>query len=222
MKDLGIKNLEGLIVTHFDNDHAGGTSDIIQNTKVNKLYFNTTQTNTQTAKDIFKNAEKCHQKWEIAQNNKVIYQEPDLKIYTFKAEIKGKDESNGNSIITLLSYKNFDMLFMGDAGIESFEQIKNFIPNNIEVLKVGHHGGPNVVNQQMTEHLNNKISLISTGINYFGHPNKGTLDILRNTYIARTDFLNSIKISTDGNQYAMYSYDNQSKKYKFKKLFIID
>ena len=222
MKDLGIKNLEGLIVTHFDNDHAGGTSDIIQNTKVNKLYFNTTQTNTQTAKDIFKNAEKCHQKWEIAQNNKVIYQEPDLKIYTFKAEIKGKDESNGNSIITLLSYKNFDMLFMGDAGIESFEQIKNFIPNNIEVLKVGHHGGPNVVNQQMTEHLNNKISLISTGLNYFGHPNKGTLDILRNTYIARTDFLNSIKISTDGNQYAMYSYDNQSKKYKFKKLFIID
>ena len=222
MKDLGIKNLEGLIVTHFDNDHAGGTSDIIQNTKVNKLYFNTTQTNTQTAKDIFKNAVKCHQKWEIAQNNKVIYQEPDLKIYTFKAEIKGKDESNGNSIITLLSYKNFDMLFMGDAGIESFEQIKNFIPNNIEVLKVGHHGGPNVVNQQMTEHLNNKISLISTGLNYFGHPNKGTLDILRNTYIARTDFLNSIKISTDGNQYAMYSYDNQSKKYKFKKLFIID
>ena len=222
MKDLGIKNLEGLIVTHFDNDHAGGTSDIIQSTKVNKLYFNTTQTNTQTAKDIFKNAVKCHQKWEIAQNNKIIYQEPDLKIYTFKAEIKGKDESNGNSIITLLSYKNFDMLFMGDAGIESFEQIKNFIPNNIEVLKVGHHGGPNVVNQQMTEHLNNKISLISTGLNYFGHPNKGTLDILRNTYIARTDFLNSIKISTDGNQYAMYSYDNQSKKYKFKKLFIID
>ena len=222
MKDLGIKNLEGLIVTHFDNDHAGGTSDIIQNTKVNKLYFNTTQTNTQTAKDIFKNAEKYHQKWEIAQNNKIIYQEPDLKIYTFKAEIKGKDESNGNSIITLLSYKNFDMLFMGDAGIESFEQIKNFIPNNVEVLKVGHHGGPNVVNQQMTEHLNNKISLISTGLNYFGHPNKGTLDILRNTYIARTDFLNSIKISSDGNKYMMYSYDNQSKKYKLKKIFIIN
>ena len=222
MKDLGIKNLEGLIITHFDNDHAGGTSDIIQNTKVNKLYLNTTQTHTQTAKDIFKNAEKYHQKWEIAQNNKIIYQEPDLKMYTFKANIKEKDESNGNSIITLLSYKNFDMLFMGDAGTESFEQIKNFIPNNVEVLKVGHHGGPNVVNQQMTEHLNNKISLISTGLNYFGHPNKGTLDILRNTYIARTDFLNSIKISSDGNKYMMYSYDNQSKKYKLKKIFIIN
>ena len=87
---------------------------------------------------------------------------------------------------------------------------------------MGHHGGPNVVNQQMTEHLNNKISLISTGLNYFGHPNKGTLDILRNTYIARTDFLNSIKISSDGNKYMMYSYDNQSKKYKLKKIFIIN
>ena len=34
LKDRGIKNLEGVIVTHFDNDHSGGTSEIITNTKV--------------------------------------------------------------------------------------------------------------------------------------------------------------------------------------------
>ncbi|MBP3847523.1 DNA internalization-related competence protein ComEC/Rec2 [bacterium] len=219
MKDLGIKNIEGLIVTHFDNDHSGGTSDIILNTNVKNLYLNSTQTNTQTAKDIFVNAKKINQKYTIAQNNTLIYSEPDLKIYTFRANIKGKDESNGNSIITLLSYKDFDMLFMGDAGIVSFEQIKNFIPHNTEVLKVGHHGGSNVVNQSMTEHLNNKVSLISTGINSFGHPNKGTLDVLRNTYIARTDLLNSIKISTDGNVYKIFSYDNHDKKYKLREEF---
>jgi competence protein ComEC len=111
------------------------------------------------------------------------------------------------------------MLFMGDAGIESFEQIKNFIPHNTEVLKVGHHGGPNVVNQNMIQHLNNKVSLISTGINSFGHPNKGTLDTLRKTYIARTDLYNSIKISTDGNEYKIFSYDNHDKKYKLRENF---
>ena len=219
LKDRGIKNIEGLIVTHFDNDHAGGTSEFMQNINIKKLYLNSTKADTQTAKDIFKNAQKYHQKYEIAQNNKLIYKEPDLKIYTYKADIKGKDESNGCSIITLLSYKNFDMLFMGDAGIEAFKQVKQFIPHNVEILKVGHHGGPNVVNKEMTEHLNNKISLISTGINTFGHPNKGTLDVLRNTKILRTDLLNSVEIKSDGKEYKIYSYDTLNKKYKFRQNF---
>ncbi len=219
LKDHGIKDIEGLIVTHFDNDHAGGTPEFMQNTNIKTLYLNSTKADTQTAKDIFKDAQNNHQEYEIAQNNKLIYKEPDLKIYTYKAIIKGKDESNGCSIITLLTYKNFDMLFMGDAGIDSFEQVKQYLPKNVEVLKVGHHGGQNVVNKEMTEHLNNQISLISTGINTFGHPSKGTLDVLRKTQILRTDLLNSIKISSDGNEYKIYSYNSHDKKYKFKQNF---
>ena len=116
--------------------------------------------------------------------------------------------------MTLVSYKNFDTLFMGDAGIEAFGQVKNNIPGDVEVLKVGHHGGPNVVDEAMLSKLNNQISVISTGINYFGHPNKGTLDVLRKTDILRTDILNSIKISTDGNRYKTYSYNPDKKKYQ--------
>ncbi len=216
LKDRGIKNIEGVIVTHFDNDHSGGASDIILNTNTKNLYLNSRSTQTQTAKNIFGNAKKIKQNITIAKNNTIIYSEPNLTIRTFKANITGKDSSNGNSIITLVSYKDFDMLFMGDAGIEPFNQIKNNIGHNIEVLKVGHHGAGNVVDEQMINHLNNKVSLISTGINYYGHPNKGTLDILRNTIILRTDYLNSVKITSDGEIYKLYSYDIKSKKYKLK------
>lgn len=219
LKDNGIKNIEGLIVTHFDNDHSGGTPDFIKNTNIKTLYLNSTETNTLTAKEIFKIAKEYKQHTYIAINNELIYQEPDLTIRTFKADIKGKDSSNGCSIITLLSYKDFDMLFMGDAGTESFNQIKQYIPHNTEVLKVGHHGGPNVADSDMINFLNNKVSLISTGINSFGHPHKGTLDILRNTKILRTDMMNSIKITTDGEEYKIYSYDSHDKKYKIKEIF---
>ena len=71
----------------------------------------------------------------------------------------------------------------------------------------------------MIEYLGNKVSLISTGLNYFGHPNKGTLDVLRNTEILRTDFLHSIKISTDGNLYEIFSYNPHEKIYKFRENF---
>ena len=30
LKDKGIKNIDGLIITHFDSDHAGGAVDLIE------------------------------------------------------------------------------------------------------------------------------------------------------------------------------------------------
>lgn len=216
LKDRGIKNLEGVIVTHFDNDHSGGTPDIISGTKTKTLYLNSTNVETRTAWEIFDTAKKIKQKYKIVKNNQEIYREKDLLIKAYKVDVTGPNESNENSIITLLSYKDFDMIFMGDAGVESFNIIKKDIPHNVEVLKVGHHGGPKVVSSGMVEHLGTQVSLISTGINYFGHPNKGTLDILRKTEILRTDLLNSIKISTDGNEYKIYSYDTHDKNYEFR------
>lgn len=219
LKDRGIKDIEAVIVTHFDNDHAGGAEDIITNTKVKNLYLNSKKAETQTAKNIFSAGKKINQNIIIAENNKLIYQEPNLKIKTLRTNIRSKNSDNENSIITVLTYKNFDMLFMGDAGTDTFNQLKNNIPRNIEVLKVGHHGGPDVVDKNMIEYLNNKVSLISTGVNSFGHPTKGTLDILRNTTVLRTDILNSVRITSNGNEYEIYSYDPHDKNYKFKEKF---
>lgn len=219
LKDRGIKELEGVIVTHFDNDHSGGTSEFIKNLNVHTLYLNSREKATTTAKEIFKTINNTHQNTYFVKNNETIYSEPKLNIKTFKANIDGNNHSNESSTITLLSYKDFDMLFMGDAGVEAFNVVQDALPHNVEVLKVGHHGGPRVVDKKMLEHLDNKISLISTGINYFGHPNRGTLDNLRNTKILRTDILNSIKITTDGFSYKIYSYDAHDKKYKLKENF---
>lgn len=219
LKDRGIKNIEGIIVTHFDNDHSGGTKDFIENTKVKTLYLNNQEQTTETAKEIFKTIKEIGQNVKFVNNNEIIYTEPDLFIKTFKPSFKDPDKSNENSTITLLSYKNFDTLFMADANAASFEQIQNKIPHNIDVLKVGHHGGPNVVDASMIKHLNNRVSLISTGTNTFGHPNKGTLDELRNTSILRTDQLNSVKITSDGNVYKIFAYDNYNRKYKIKEKF---
>ena len=105
------------------------------------------------------------------------------------------------------------MLFTGDAGIVAFDKLKNELPNNIEVLKVGHHGGRNVVNKEMLLHLNNDVSIISTGQNSFGHPNKGTLSILKDTQIYRTDKHNSIKITTDGKDYDVLAFNRLKRKY---------
>lgn len=214
LKDNGIKEIEGLILTHFDNDHTGGACDIIKNLQIKEVYVNSYDDTSITSKNIYKIIKEKHLTSKIPKNNTSIYIEPNVNIKTYFSNLKDENEK---SIITLLTYKNFDMIFMGDAGTKSFEKIKHQIPRNIEVLKVGHHGGANVVNKSMIDYLNTKVSIISTGTNSFGHPYKGTLDILRVTNIYRTDRNNSIKLKSNGNTYSIYTYAPEKHKYILSK-----
>lgn len=214
LKDRGIKNIEALIITHFDNDHSGGAVDIMNNLNIKQVYINSFSDKTMTSVNIYKTIKELQIPVKLPTNNTDIYQENDFQLRTYFAN---SEEDNEKSIITLLSYKDFDMLFTGDAGIKAFNKLKKDIPHNIEILKVGHHGGPHVVNSEMLNHLGTKVSIISTGPNAFGHPNRGTLDILRKTDIYRTDLNNSIKISSDGKTYTIYTFDRYKKKYKKSK-----
>ncbi len=213
LKDRGIKNIEGMILTHFDLDHAGGAVDIINELNIKNIYVNSLKQDTYTVKRIFKAAEKAGIKPKLINDESVIYEENNLFLKTMTANIAEND--NENSIITLLDYKDFEMLFMGDAGVAAFNQIKNRVPSGIDILKVGHHGGRNVVNNSMINYLNNSVSIISTGPNTFGHPSQATLDILsRRSKIFRTDRMNSVKIITNGLKYDVYAFNRASKKYR--------
>ena len=219
MLDKGFKNIQGMIVTHFDNDHSGGAYDIMQELNVKNVYLNSFSDKSKSAGYIYNGLKEFNINAEIPKNNTTIYTEKDLSIKTYYANLapkKFKYESqheNENSIITLLQYKDFDMLFMGDAGIKAFNTVEKDIPQNIEVLKVGHHGGPHVVDKNMLEKMKTEVSIVSTGKNNFGHPNRGTIDALRETEIYRTDTHNSIKISTNGNKYDVLSFDKNKNRY---------
>lgn len=216
LKDRGIKNIEGLIITHFDNDHSGGAVDILENLKVKNTYINTFHNDSTTSYSIYKTLRENNLTAKLVKNNEIIYNSDDFNVKTYFANIKRKDSDNENSIVTLVSYKGFDMLFMGDGTIETFDRIKSDLPSNIEVLKVGHHGAKGVVNPEFLAHTKSKVSVISTGENKFGHPSAGTLDVLRNTDIYRTDRYNALKISTNGRIYDIYSYN--SSKHAFEKI----
>lgn len=214
LKDRGIKNIEGMILTHFDSDHSGGAVDLMKNLNIKNVYLTSFNDNSLTSKNIYKTLKARTINTNIATNNKEIYTESDLAIKTFKINTKDENES---SIMTLITYKDFEMLFMGDAGVKAFNEINKYIPQNIDVLKVGHHGARGIVDNKMAEYLNPKISVISTGINYFGHPSKGTLDVLRKSSIYRTDKNHSIKISTDGTSSKVYTFNSTIHKYELNK-----
>lgn len=188
-KDKNIKELEILIITHFDVDHCGGAKDILNDMKVNKVYlqnFNPKEPKGIEIMQILKNKNIKHY---AAKNNETIYAEDDFKIKTFSAnfknELKGDVKDNENSIITLLTSSDVNALFMGDSGTLAYRKIKEFIPE-IDILKVGHHGAKRTLDYAMLNALKPKYAVISSGYNIYGHPDRSTLEILSkyniNTY----------------------------------------
>ena len=83
-----------------------------------------------TSVNIYKTIKELQIPVKLPTNNTDIYQENDFQLRTYFAN---SEEDNEKSIITLLSYKDFDMLFTGDAGIKAFNKLKKDIPHNIEI-----------------------------------------------------------------------------------------
>ena len=213
-KDKGIKNLETIIVTHFDNDHSGGAADLLNNLTVKTLYVNSLNHPSENAKTIYKIAKENKVNIIEAKNNQIIYEKSPLVIKNYIIpDIAGVGD-NESSIITLLKYGDFSMLFTGDAGVETLYKLKEVLPKNLTVLKVGHHGASGVINKELAEYFNPKYSIISTGENKFGHPSVYTVNTLKNSKVLRTDINNSIKINVNPNDFKIMTYNPKKKKYE--------
>ena len=213
-KDIGIKKLDSIIVTHFDNDHCGGAVDLMKNLKVNNIYLNSLNHQSKSANEIYSTAKKYNVKITEAENNQIVLKESGLEIKNFIANDVSGIGDNESSIITLLKFNKFSMLFTGDAGVETLNKLKKNLPQNITVLKVGHHGAFGVINKEMANYLNPEYSIISTGENKFGHPSIYTVKTLNKSNILRTDNNNSLRVVVNSNKYKVLAYNAERKKYE--------
>lgn len=212
LKDKGVKSLELLVITHFDSDHAGGAEDFIKRMKVSKTVVNSLSDGSSLARKIYKAAEDKKVNLVKSPDDEVVYEEDGLRLKAFQKDLGNDNES---SVMVLLSYGNFDILFTGDAGIDGFRRISDKMPDKVEVLKVGHHGAKGVVDTDYVNRLKPEVSLISTGKNNYGHPHSSTLAELSETVIFRTDKTGAVKIETSGNEYNMYKFNSSRKKFEY-------
>jgi competence protein ComEC len=184
----------------------------MKNLNVKKLYVNELNHNSLTAQEIYKTASEKNVKIILVENNQKVYESDDFKLMNLKS-YNGKND-NDNSIISFLKYKDFSMLFTGDAGINGINSVLSNIQKNITVLKVPHHGAIGGLNKNIVNHLKPRYSLISTGENKFGHPSLYILKLLENSIILRTDINNSIRFKVNNNNLKVLTYDIKERKYK--------
>lgn len=194
LKSEGINNLDYLILTHGDFDHAGMSLNLLKNFKVKNIILNKENDN-----DLEKQVINYANKHQINHYHfqKEILTINDTKLY-FLNGYTSNDE-NEDSLIIYSQINKQNILLMGDATKENEKYLlNNYNLPKLDILKVGHHGSNTSSSKNFINEINPKYSIISVGKNnIYGHPHKETLKNLKNSTIYRTDKNGSIKFIMD-------------------------
>ena len=174
----------------------GEAINLVNNFKVEKVVFNCGSYND-LEKVIIK----------VLDKNKIKYYSciKELNIDKNKLyflQTKEYDNENDNSNVIYTEFNGYKFMFMGDAGIEKEKDIINkYNLNNIDVLKVGHHGSKTSSGKEFIDVIKPNYSVISVGKNNrYGHPNKEVLNNLDHSKIYRTDQDGSIMFEIKNNK----------------------
>ena len=167
----GVWQLDGIILTHYDHDHAGAVPNLLTRMSVGKLYLPDIADDTQIRATLSASAPVCwiDQEQEIAVGN--------TRLHLFPGE-DGKDE-NESSLCILFQAENCDILITGDRSTAGeWKLLQQTQLPKLEVLVVGHHGAATATSRQLLNTAQPELAVISVGENPYGHPSEQVLQRL--------------------------------------------
>ena len=201
LKNQNVKNIDYIIATHFDSDHIGGLDNIIDKFNVSNIYAPNYESDTLSYKNLITSCSNKNLNIKYLSNGDFINIEDDINLMVLGPSYI-QDENNLNSIIFKIDYRNKSFLFTGDAEASNeLSIINSYNLNDIDFLKVGHHGSSSSTTSEFVKEISPDVAVISCGYkNQYGHPHKSTLDNLEknNVLTYRTDILGNIVFYSDG------------------------
>ncbi len=209
LKKEDIDTLDIILISHFDSDHIGGLDNIINDFNVKEVYspqqvLDTTSYNNLDMACNFKDISIKH-----LFNGDSLKIEDEIILNILNPSFI-QEENNLNSIAFVLNFKNKSFLFTGDIESDNESDIINsYDLDDIDFLKVAHHGSSSSSTDKFISEVTPDISVISCGYkNQYGHPHKSTLDTLSkyNSLVYRTDLIGDIVFYSDGN--IIYTTEN--------------
>lgn len=198
LKGLGITNLDYVIGTHVHEDHIGGMSYIIDSFEVGEFYlpYNATSTTSYYKKLLTSLTTKEESINEANVGDKIVME--DLSFEVMSVDNAEPENTNESSIVLEMNYGQMKYLFMADAEKENEESRKW---NDVDVLKVGHHGSNTSSTEEFLNQVSPEISVISVGEgNSYELPKEKILNRLEKigSTIYRTDLDGTLQIISDG------------------------
>ena len=198
LKAQNVKKIDYFILTHFDEDHIGGAYKILEELEIGVLYMPANSNETKTYAKLISTIEEYN-----INTNTSLRATKDVNYSLGNANWKVLNINDGNdlndsSIVIELDYKETKYLFMGDSTTKVEEHVEW---DEVNVLKVAHHGSNSSTSQQFLEEIKPKYAVISVGNgNGYDFPSNDVIGRLEhnNIKIYRTDKNGTIWLTSNG------------------------
>lgn len=154
IKNLGIKKIDNLVVSHFHKDHIGTFLNILDEFEVDRIYTNGGYINSKYSNNLKKKIDEKNID-EIILKEGDEFDFADCKFKVFSPNLspqniydlyynpgRTSELINNSSLVFKMEYNNFSILFTGDVYKQRDKELYLKYGNQLKsnVLKVPHHG----------------------------------------------------------------------------------
>lgn len=207
IKNLGIDELNCVIVTHPHTDHMGAMTEILYEFKIDDLIMPeipeeiipTNKTYEKFLTAVSDNADNV-----IAAEPGETYSYGEMTLEIF-APLRDYDNLNDMSAVSRVSYGDTSVMFTGDAtATVEKDLLKKNIDYSATILNVGHHGSKTSSSENWLKAVNPEYAVICCGANNeYGHPHSVVTERLENLGIKyyQTDLLGTIVFESDSRNF---------------------
>jgi len=202
LKNLGIKEIPLLILSHFHADHVSGLPGLLKGRSVHQVWISNNlapELQSSVALNSLKKSQIIRaQKGLTAQVGhvrlKVLWPEATTRVFE---ELPGEGSAiNNSSIAVIAQTSDWSLFSAGDLEPPAQHELINLV-GPVDIYKLCHHGSK-YQDQGLMKALSAQIALISAGAkNPYGHPAKESIDSLTRlgTQVFRTDTDGAIAVT---------------------------
>ena len=200
LRELGVRRLSALVLTHPQRDHIGGAEEVIRRLGVDRVLDPRLASSSPYGEDALA-AAKGRRIPVVETRAGASWRLGSLRLRVLWPNRPGlaSDDPNGLPIVLLASYGSVDALLTADAETDVTARL---LSRRVEILKVAHHGSEDPRLAAELRELRPTVAVISAGRgNRYGHPRPVTvasLNAVDGLSLYRTDVHGRVTIESDG------------------------
>ena len=216
LQNLGVTQLDAIIMTHADSDHCNALAGVMREIPTRRVIDGAAGTNARgDGSGEYARLQRLWRTQNVPVQAARAGQTIDcgdgvrLRVLAPRAAMKGMSENNRCAVVRL-DYEKVSLLFTGDLEADGENALLQSDENlRATVLKVGHHGSRGASSAAFLGRVAPRVAVISCGrFNPYGHPAPDALARLKDAgaEVFRTDRDGEVSLSCDTQNCAVTTF----------------